>query len=396
MGPGRNLRKKRKRESMKKRSEADVSASGSSQKEESADWFGEFCRRSNGHLPSKNGLDEFKSVFGISKRTFDYICSLVKEDITAKPANLVFRNGRPLSLHDQVAIALRRLSSGESLITVGDSFGLNHSTVSQATWRFIEAMEERASHHLRWPSTTTETANTKAKFEKMCGLPNCCGAIAFTHILMNLSTSDPNSTLWLDHEKHYSMVLQAIVDPDMRFQDIVTGWPGGKMNRRSVFQNSGFYQLCNQGQRLNGNTFELLDGSKVREYVVGGSGYQLLPYLITPYEGKEFSEPRSEFNRQLIAAAGVAESALARLKDSWRIIRGVMWRPDRHRLPRIILVCCLLHNIVIDKEDEVQDMTTVSHHRESGWPQQTCGVGDIKGASLRDRLCFHLTGDPPP
>ncbi|KAF1878098.1 hypothetical protein Lal_00022758 [Lupinus albus] len=35
--------------------------------------------------------------------------------------------------HDQVAVALRRLGSGDSLVTVGDSFGLNHSTVSQVT-----------------------------------------------------------------------------------------------------------------------------------------------------------------------------------------------------------------------------------------------------------------------
>lgn len=51
MGPGRSLRKKRKRENMKKKkSEADASASGSSQKEESGDWFDEFCKRSNGIL----------------------------------------------------------------------------------------------------------------------------------------------------------------------------------------------------------------------------------------------------------------------------------------------------------------------------------------------------------
>lgn len=63
--------------------------------------------------------------------------------MTAKSGNFTFLNGRPLSLCDQVAVALRRLGSGESLVTIGDSLGLNHSTVSQVTWRFVESMEER-------------------------------------------------------------------------------------------------------------------------------------------------------------------------------------------------------------------------------------------------------------
>ena len=52
-----------------------------------------------------------------------------------------------MSLNDEVAVALRRLSSGGSLLTIGDAFGLNHSTVSQVTWRFVGIMEERALHH---------------------------------------------------------------------------------------------------------------------------------------------------------------------------------------------------------------------------------------------------------
>ncbi|KAF1878156.1 hypothetical protein Lal_00022734 [Lupinus albus] len=74
--------------------------------------------------------------------------------------------------HDQVAVALRRLGSGDSLVTVGDSFGLNHSTVSQVTWRFVESMEERGLKHLHWPSTELEMNGIKSRFEKVRGLPN--------------------------------------------------------------------------------------------------------------------------------------------------------------------------------------------------------------------------------
>ncbi|KAI9072788.1 hypothetical protein K1719_045280 [Acacia pycnantha] len=258
-----------------------------------------------------------------------------------------------MSLYDQVAVALRRLGSGESLVAIGDSFGLNHSTVSQVTWRFVESMEERGLQHLQWPSTEAEIISIKSKFEKVRGLPNCCGVIDATHITMCLPASEPSSNVWLDHKKNHSMVLQAIVDPDMRFRDIVTGWPG-RMKDWLVLR------------------VPISTNFVTRERV--------------PYEGKELPEPKAEFNRRHFATRIVAQRALARLKEMWRIIQGVMWRPDKHKLPRIILVCCLLHNIVIDMQGEVQDELSLSHNHDSGYHQLICGAVDVKGASLRDNL----------
>ncbi|KAM0996380.1 hypothetical protein ACFX13_006450 [Malus domestica] len=388
MGPVRGIRKRKKAE---KKGEENASGSGSSEKEGPVDWWDEFSRRINGMQSPSKVLDKFESVFKLSRKTFEYICSLVSEDMMAKSAHFVFTNGKPLSLHDQVAVALRRLSSGESLVTIGDSFGVNHSTVSQVTWRFVEAMEERGLHHLQWPSTEAEMAEVKSKFQKIRGFPNCCGVVDTTHIMMCLPASDPTSNAWLDQEKNHSMVLQAIVDPDMRFRDIVTGWPG-KMKDWSVFQSSNFYQLCARGERLNGKRLELSTGLDIREYILGDLGFSLLPYLVIPYEGKELPEPKAQFNKWHYATQKVAQRALARLKDRWRIIQGVMWRPDKHRLPRIILVCCLLHNIVIDMEGGVQDEMPQSHKHDSEYRQQICGTVDINGVHLREKLSLYLSG----
>ncbi|KAK4286510.1 hypothetical protein QN277_003056 [Acacia crassicarpa] len=383
MGPIRGLKKRKKPE---RKYDENSSASDLPAKEDPLDWWIEFSKRmSDLHLSSSKELDSFESIFKISRKTFEYICSLVKDDMMAKSAHFVFANGKPMSLYDQVAVALRRLGSGESLVAIGDSFGLNHSTVSQVTWRFVESMEERGLQHLQWPSTEAEIISIKSKFEKVRGLPNCCGVIDATHITMCLPASEPSSNVWLDHKKNHSMVLQAIVDPDMRFRDIVTGWPG-RMKDWLVFESSNFYKLCNKGERLNGKKLLLPEGSEIREYIIGDSGYPLLPYLVVPYEGKELPGPKAEFNRRHFATQIVAQRALARLKEMWRIIQGVMWRPDKHKLPRIILVCCLLHNIVIDMQGEVQDEQSLSHNHDSGYHQLICGAVDVKGASLRDNL----------
>ncbi|XP_021627400.1 protein ALP1-like isoform X2 [Manihot esculenta] len=392
MGPIRGYKKRKK---IDKRTEENGSGSGSAEKEGPVDWWDEFSKRINGFQSPSKSLDKFEQVFRITRKTFNYICSLVEEDMTAKSREFMFLNGKVLSLHDQVAVALRRLGSGDSLVTVADSFGLNHSTVSQVTWRFVEAMEEKGLQHLKWPSSESEMAEIKSKFEKIQGLPNCCGVAETTHIMMLLSSSDPSSNVWHDHEKNHSMILQAVVDPEMRFLDIVTGWPG-KMQDWVVFQSSNFHELCERGERLNGKKLQLSEGTEIREYIIGDSGFPLLPYLIVPYEEKELSEPKAEFNKWLSATQTVAQRALARLKEMWRIIHGVMWRPDKHRLPRIILVCCLLHNIIIDLEDEAQGDIPLSHEHDPDYQQQICEFVDIKGAYLRDKLSLYLSGRLPP
>ncbi|CAL5386909.1 hypothetical protein CsSME_00016432 [Camellia sinensis var. sinensis] len=383
MGPVRGYKKRRK-------VEPNASASGSSE-EGSVDWWDVFSKRIAGLLSPSEGSDKFESVFKISRKTFNYICSLVKEHMMARSANFVFSNGMPMSLNDRVAVALRRLSSGDSLISVADSFGTNHSTVSQVTWRFVEAIEENGLHHLQWPSMEQEMTDVKSKFERLRGFPNCCGAIDTTHITMLLSSSEMGSNLWLDREKNHSMILQAIVDPDMRFRDIVTGWPG-KMNDFDVLQSSTFFKLCEKGERLKGNTMKLSDRTELNEYIVGDSGFPLLPWLVTPYQGKELSESEFEFNKRHFATRIVAQRALARLRETWKIIQGVMWRPDKHRLPRIILACCILHNIVIDMEDEVLDALPLSHHHDTGYKHEVCESADKAALVLRDKLSLYLSG----
>ncbi|KAI3833315.1 hypothetical protein MKW98_006414 [Papaver atlanticum] len=160
------------------------------------------------------------------------------------------------------------------------------------------------------------------------------------------------------------MILQAIVDPDMRFRDIVTGWPGS-VNESSALRSSGFFNLCEKGKKI-----------------------QLC-------KGKHLSESKSEFNKRHFATRMVAQRALARLKEMWGILQGTIWR-DTNRLPRIILVCCLLHNIVIDMEDEVQDEMPLTHHHDPGYKQQICDYVDKKASMLRDKLTLYLSGSLPP
>jgi len=387
MAPSRRASKKRKREKYtEKEGVAEASV------DESDWWHGLLQKLSTtGEMHIDDEEDKFKSFFRVSRKTFDYICSLVKPDLSSKPLSIIITvEGKVLTVEKQVAIALRRLASGESQHNVGESFDVGQSIVSQVTWKFVEAMEERGMHHLKWPDAN-ELKEIKSKFEMIQGLPNCCGAIDNTHIVMSLPSVEA-SNIWHDSKENYSMILQAIVDPEMRFRDILTGWPGS-INDHHILKNSGFFRLCVCGQRLNSPLKELEDGFQIQEYIVGDGGYPLLPWLLTPYHGKDLSPSKIEFNAKHHGTRLVAERALARFKGTWRIIDGVMWRPDKHKLPRIILVCCMLHNIIIDQGDELHADVPLSHH-DSGYKQQFCQFADANAQTLREQLSNYLSRKP--
>uniref|UniRef100_A0A0A9F0S8 DDE Tnp4 domain-containing protein n=1 Tax=Arundo donax TaxID=35708 RepID=A0A0A9F0S8_ARUDO len=201
---------------------------------------------------------------------------------------------------------------------------MNHSSISHITWKFIECLEERATGHLKWPDTEGMTT-VKAKFEKIQGLPNCCGATDTMHILM-CSSAQPNSNVWVDGENRNSMVLQAVVDPDMRFRDVVSGWPGS-LDDSCILRTSGFYRLCQKGARLDGQ-MELPGGSAgsmVREYILGDASYPLLPWLTTPYLERDQSPEKAEFNKRHTATGMVVQGALANLKERWQVLKGELF-----------------------------------------------------------------------
>lgn len=336
--------------------------------------------------------ESFESVFKMSRKTFDYLCSLVKGDFTRNPRT--FRNFRfgdkvILDVEDQVAIALLRMTTGESLMGIGSCFGMNHSAISHITWKFIECLEEHAAGHLKWPDPE-EMSAIKAKFEKIQGLPNCCGTIDTTHILM-CSSAQPNSSVWVDGENRNSMVLQAVVDPDLRFRDVVSGWPGS-LDNSCILRTSGFYRLCQKGARLDGKMGlpGESSGSVVGEYIVGNASYPLLPWLMTPYQEHDLSPEKAEFNKRHAATRMVVQGALANLKERWQVLNGELWRPDKHRLPRIIYACCLLTNIMIDLEDAERDGMPASQNHDDGYGQQVSNVADDDGVTQRDLLCQYV------
>jgi hypothetical protein len=294
-----------------------------------------------GTLSSFEDAQRFESVFKMTKKTFTYICSLVKGPLMNDMDIHTFVDGKVLSLQDEVAVALRRLNSRGPAWAFGYTIGVNESTVLLVTKRFIDALFEGTRNLWSWRDSST-IDNIKSMFAKIHNMHNCCGVICTTNIPFG-----PKG----DHEKKDNILMQVIVDAKMRFMNILLA-PAGSTNQLSLLHASDLFKECNEGVWLNGSKLKVaLDGSKVGEYIIGDAGYPLLPWLLTPYQEENFSDSKKEFNRRHSAATTCALKALARLKDTWKFLQEE--RPiNQQTLVYTIYASCMLHNIVIDMEDD--------------------------------------------
>ncbi|XP_020197205.4 putative disease resistance protein RGA3 [Aegilops tauschii subsp. strangulata] len=327
----------------------------------------------------------FESVYKMRRSTFNYICSLVRvpffEDMMA--TDHTFVDGGALSLQDRVALALVMLNSGKPPVTVGSSLGVNESTVSLVTQVFVEAMWERALHHFSWPGSA-RMEMIKRKFDRIHGLPNCCGVVHTTHIKFGSQNCD--------HEEYADTLMQAVVDPDMRFTNTRFRLSGSMMNQLGVLHDSDLFKMGEDGSCLNGSKLKLSDGSDVGEYIIGAAGYPLRPWLLTPYHDLSDTDSKLEFDRRIHSATtAVALRALARLKGTWKCLQGEGWHPnDQRDVFLTIHTCCMLHNIVIDMEEEEEVGAGMPSDQEDNYIEQVRRVADEDAIGVRDALSQHL------
>jgi hypothetical protein len=319
------------------------------------------------------------------RTTFNYICSLVRVPSLEDMSSYMFVDGRVMCTEDLVAIALRVLNSGEPLETIGCSVGVKESTVFLVTWTFIDTMLKLPIQHFKWPGTS-EMMMIKSQFDKIYGLPNCCGAIHTT----NIEVSDFSSKS-VNRNKNAIFVLQAVIGPDMRFMNFWWSVKRTSWNESAILPTSIVYKRCMEGEMLNLSYHE----SEVREYIIANTGYPLLPWLITPYQEENLSYCKAEFNMRQSTATKSAMKALTRFKDTWKFSYGEVWRPNSDlEFTHILTVCCMLHNIVIDMDDDaattIGEASTPNDH-DMNYRQQVCHSTDENAMRMRDILLKHLT-----
>ncbi|XP_040997353.1 protein ALP1-like [Juglans microcarpa x Juglans regia] len=283
--------------------------------------------------------EEFRKYFRMGRATFDLICEelnsvIAKEDTTLRSA---------IPVTQRVAVCLWRLATGDPLRLVSKRFGLGISTCHKLVLEVCSAIRTvLMPKYLQWPD---ENALRKIKddFESISAIPNVVGSMYTTHIpiiapKISVAAYFNKRHTERNQKTSYSITVQGVVDQRGVFTDVCIGWPGS-MPDDQVLEQSALYKRANGG---------LLKGA----WIVGGSGYPLLDWVLVPYSRSNLTWPQNAFNEKIGEIQRVSKEAFERLKGRWCCLQK-RTEVKLQDLPVVLGACCVLHNICELRNEEM-------------------------------------------
>lgn len=179
------------------------------------------------------------------------------------------------------------------------------------------------------------------EFRNIGGFPNIIGAIDGSHI--EITAPSENSVSYINRKGFHSLLVQGICDIDMKFIDVFTGLCGSVHDSRVwALSDIRTTEEANPGRFFPEDT-----------HIIGDKAYGLKFYLMTPYKNRGNLTP-IEVNYNFIHSRHrmVIERAFALLKGRFRRLKHLYLQNVEYGA-LIILACCVLHNICVNLNDEM-------------------------------------------
>ena len=243
-----------------------------------------------------------------------------------------------IPLEKKVLSTLWVLANQESFRSVADRFNMSKGTLHSLCMDVCHVLVQNQNEHVKWPNNYEDVADA---FEQRRGFPGVIGAIDGTHIPLVGVGKDRAS--FINRKGFLSLQLQATCTSDLKFTDLVCGWPGSVHDAR-VFRNSPLA--------------DMLPNLPQHKHIVGDSAYPLRTYLLVPYKDNgHLTASQKNFNKKLNSTRVDIERAFGLLKCRFRRLKFLDMR-SMEKIPIVIVAACVLHNMLLNldfpDEEELQ------------------------------------------
>lgn len=277
------------------------------------------------------------SNFRVTRGTFTYILHEIGDEISRQDTPM----RKAVTPNRRLAIALYYLASTAEYRTIGNLFGVSVAFVCTCIKEVCEAIRNKMASAISFPSGEN-LLNVIQGYDEEWGFPMCGGAIDGTHIPI-LAPNESHAD-YVNRKGYHSIIMQAVVDHNHLYRDVVIGWPGSVHDAR-VLSNSKIFEKGNNNTLFPQNVEEEISGQKMNPVIIGDAAYPLLPWLMKPYpENSTTPRIKKKFNYQLSRARMSVENTFGKWKG--RFIRFSK-RVDMEisSLVMVITASCILHNI---------------------------------------------------
>ncbi|GBG79753.1 hypothetical protein CBR_g30017 [Chara braunii] len=248
----------------------------------------------------------------------------------------------PLHQDQIVVYALYRWASGETYESSTCNFGIGRVSglivVRDVTAALLRVFGEK----IAWPTGVRKLVVLRAFADK--GFPNCHGCIDCTHIYVDKPANAPSENYY-DRKRRFSIVVQVVVNLDLRVLDVHMGYPGSCHDTR-VLQLSSLSLRAEERSLFHGPPVTLSFGVKTNGYVMADNGYPTSEWTVVPYGGINQHVDEERFDNKQKVARGAVERAFGRLKGMWRLFLRTH-KTNLETLPQQFTVVCILHNMLM-------------------------------------------------
>lgn len=290
--------------------------------------------------------DTFAKHFRITKSQFEYLVRSLRDNGLGEEHN---QGLPPVPTTKKVLMFLWYMANQNSFREMSEKFDVSQSTAHRAVLQVLDIICTMGTLFISWPNAS-EKESSAVGFRCLCGLTGVIGAIDGCHI--RIQRPQIRGGDYMNHKSFYSVLLQGIVDENMRFIDIFVG-PPGKVHDAMMLRSSDFHAAWQEKM----GDYRLLGDSA---YI--GEGF---PFIITPISDNGIlTEDDETQNSRVSCGRAVVEQAFGRIKCKWRRLRDL----QNNRIDtvvKIVMAACFLHNLSITSE--------VCEEHPNGCPRQDDG-----------------------
>ena len=147
--------------------------------------------------------EELRTRYRFGRESIMHITDLLEEDLHRKT-----QRNHPISALQQVLIALRFYASGSFLQVIGDTIGVDKSTVSRVVTNVSLALVAKQQQYIKWPKDQQEFGKSKNSFYQRGKFPCVIGCVDGTHIRIQAPHENENG--YVNRKGFHSINVQGI------------------------------------------------------------------------------------------------------------------------------------------------------------------------------------------
>ncbi|XP_072327009.1 LOW QUALITY PROTEIN: putative nuclease HARBI1 [Scyliorhinus torazame] len=272
----------------------------------------------------------------LSRETVGHICHLMAH---LEPRGTGGERAIPVRV--KVTVALNFFATGSFQSPSGNLCGISQASVHRCIRAVTDGLHAVAARYINFPEDHVHQAARASQFAAVVGILMVQGAVDGMHV--NLRAPMRDRDVFLNRKGTYSMNVQVVCDQGTRIMHVCAQYPGSVHDAFILVQS--YIPAIFEGHppRMGGC---LLDDR----------GYPLRPWLMTPIRRPQ-TNAESRYNEAHAATRGVVERCFGLLKMKFRCLdrSGGALQYDPDRVGRIVVACCVLHNIAEQRGDMIEE-----------------------------------------